>query len=415
MSRFSRAFLCLSIVCIFVAFTTESHAARRRAPRPADAPKHAIILLIDGLHMDSLQKADMPAMKKLADEGALIKRVSLIAPDHPHQGPYARVHTTAIPNVSLLAGNFFIPEGCHLAQDSFYSEGLTAHGVNEYSYQSINKNFCISYMNPNVKDGQLLDWAARAQREDNILFMLLHLQNVGEAGIRCSHRGTGQPWDRNIWGEGSPYIDQLHVTDAAIGKFVDDLKKAGTWDSTLLIISADHGQSIHGFHPAVSPDAWRTLAIVVGPGVKKGFTVEQADQIDLVPTMCSIMGVPAPNAGPGCGLVLNEIKTGATDTPTRKTSWSEIYNEQLREFMHVQAQLAELALKDETEWWGSYEGLETGFYQIHQILDWNEQKTVEQFLDRNRQLLDRAKTRLANPAYHEWDGPPPKPRAQVGQ
>lgn len=386
----------ISIICLFV--VTNAYAANRRASSPPPgAPERVILLLIDGLHADAMKKAAMPALEKLAAEGTSIKRVSLIAPDHPHQGPYARVHTTAIPNVSLLAGNFFIPVGCRFAQDSFFRDGLTAHGVNEYSYQSINKSFAISYLNPEIKDGQLLDWAAKTQRDHNINFMLLHLQNVGEAGMRCAHRGEGD-WDRNIYGKGSPYIAQLTVTDAAIGKFVEDLKEAGTWEKTLLIISSDHGEDLKGSHPAISADAWRTFAIITGPGIKKGFSLEQCDQIDLVPTMCAIMGVEPPNPGEGCGLVLNEIKAGQPDTPTRKDSWAETYNEQQREYLRLLARASEKALEDAQGWWGTVASMQNSFYTIQQILSWNEQKTVEQFLAHNRRVLDGAKQRLD----HGW-------------
>ncbi len=406
-------FRSLIVLLLCAAVTAGAHAANRAsaAPRPG-APERAIILLIDGLHADALERGHMPNLEKLAAGGALIRRVSLIAPDHPHQGPYARVHTTAIPNVSLLAGNFFIPVGCRLAQDSFYDpmRSLTAHGVNEYSYQSINRNFCISNMDPGLKDGELLDWAARTQREKNIRFMLLHLQNVGEAGMRCAHRGEAG-WNRNIWGEGSPYLAQLTVTDAAVGKFVADLKAAGTWDKTLLIVSADHGQAPQGSHPAISPDAWRTLAIVTGPGIKKGFTAPQCDQIDLVPTLCAVMGVEPPNPGQGCGLVLNEIRTGRPDTPTRLESWSETYNEQERQYLDLLARAAALALKDPAAGWGTLTSLQNGFYTIQQVLVWNEQKTVKQFLENNRRALEGARRRLENPdAPDRRSGPPPQGR-----
>jgi hypothetical protein len=38
-------------------------------------------------------------------------------------------------------------------------------------------------------------------------------------------------------------------------------------------------------------------------------------------------------------------------------------------------------------------------------------RSASKFLGRNRQILDRAKARLANPDEDRNDGPPPKPRA----
>ncbi|MEN6627263.1 MAG: sulfatase-like hydrolase/transferase [Candidatus Sumerlaeia bacterium] len=366
--------------------------------------ERSILLIIDGLHQDAPQKADMPVFNRLAKEGTLVKSLALIAPEHPHQGQYAKFQTCAIPNVMLLAGSFFIPPDVRYMQHLFFPKYLTAHGVNEMSYQSIDRNMCLSNLNPNISDEQMLEWAADTQKKNDVKFMLLHLQNVGEAGIRCSHRGQGQPWDKNIFGEGSPYLAQLAKTDAAVGRFIDDLKAMGKWDGTLLVISADHGQAIGGFHPALSADAQHTAAVFVGPGVKQGGVVAHADQIDLVPTMCALMGVDAPNPGPGCGLVLEEVKAGAPDTPTRKDSPCETYNRQFRDYLEVQARLNEKALKDPT-YSSAVAALEMNFMTIQQVLDWNQAKTVEDFLARNQRAIDQARARIKDPRAG-WGAPP---------
>lgn len=398
-----RRFLFMPRLLVLFASILMLIAAPAFAADQAAAPKRAILLVIDGLHEDAAQKADMPVYNKLAAEGTLVKRVILIAPEHPHMGAYAKVQTCAIPNVTLLAGSIFIPPGVRYMQHCF-PRALTAHGANESSYQSINTNMSICNLNRGLSDEQLLDWAADAQKNNDIRFMRLHLQSVGRAGIQSVRRGAGTPWDKNIFGEGSPYLAQLNKTDAAIGKFVDDLKAAGKWDDMLLVITADHGQAIGGHHPALSPDAQRTAAVFVGAGVKKGGVVELADHIDLVPTMCSMMGVDAPNPGPGCGVVLEEVKAGSADTPTRKETPCGIYNRQFRDYIEVQAKLNELALKD-PGYSGAVASLEMSFLTIQQVLDWNQEKTVEKFLERNQRAIDQARERIKDPEAG-WGVPP---------
>lgn len=390
--------LFVSLLCLFI--MTHAHAANPDASAPpAGTPKRAILMVIDGLAVEALQKAKMPNLSKLAAEGSWIKNVHVLVPDQPtRQGAYARLHESTIPNVSLLAGNFFIPAESKFVQEKFYnpSKWATVNGVDEYSYQSLDRLFNISLQDFLIKDAQLLDWAAKTLRENPVKFALLHLQNLGGTGWACSRRGDN-PWNRNIYGEGSPYVKGLEVVDAAVGKFVEDLKAAGQWDDTLLVITADHGQSVKGGHPAISLDACRTLAIVTGPGIKKDFKVELADLIDLVPTICSIMGVEPPNPGEGCGLVLNEIKVGQPDTPTRTKSWTETYNRQHRDFIQLMAQASQLAIEDEQSWWGLVVNLRDGFYSINNILSWNDMKTVDQFLAQNQKALDNARDRIKNP------------------
>ncbi len=387
----------VSMLCLFI--MTHAHAANPEASAPtAGTPKRAILMVIDGLAVDTLQKASVPNLKKLAAEGSVIQNVHVLVPDQPTKGSYARLHESTIPNVSLLVGNFFIKPDSKFVQQQFYDwrKWVTVNGVDEYSYQSLDRFFNISLQNYLVNDVQLLAWGAKTLRENNVRFMLLHLQQLGGSGWRCARPGN-EPWSRNIWGEGSPYIQHLGVVDEALGKFVEELKAAGQWDDTLLIVTADHGQALKGGHPAIALDSCVTTAIVTGPGVKKGFTTNLADQIDLAPTICSILGVEPPNPGEGCGLVINEIKVGQPDTPSRTKSWTDTYNRQHREYIELSAKAAELALQDEQTWWGLVVNLRDGFYSINDIMSWSDQKTVDGFLAHNQQVLDRAKDRIKNP------------------
>lgn len=389
--------LFVSILCLFI--MAHAHAATPDASATTPgAPKRAIIMVIDGLAVESLQKASAPNLNKLAAEGSLIKTVHVMAPDHTTLGEFGRMHAATIPNISLMMGTFFMTADSKFVQEQFYDvrKWVTVNGVDEYSYQSIDRSFNISLQNYLINDGQLLEWAVRTMKENPVRFMRLHLQNLGSAGWRSARPGN-EPWSRDIYGEGSPYIKQLKVVDTAVGKFVEDLKAAGQWDDTLLVITADHGQSVKGGHPAIALDACVTLGIVTGPGVKKGFSVAMADQIDLVPTICSIMGVEPPNPGEGCGLVLNEIKVGQPDTPSRTKSWIDTFNRQHRDYIQVTAQASQLALEDPQSWWSLVWNLREHFYSIPRLASWNELKTVDKFLEHNQKVLDNARDRIKNP------------------
>jgi len=389
--------LIVSMLCLFLAANTTA-ADPAASTATAGTPKRAIIMVIDGLAVDALQKAPTPNLNKLAAEGSVIKNVHVLVPDHTTLGEFGRMHAATIPNISLMMGTFLISADSKFVQEQFYDarKWATVNGVNEYSYQSIDRSFNISLQNYLINDGELLEWAVRTMKENPVRFMRLHLQDLGSSGWRCSRPGN-EPWNQNIYGEGSPYVKQLGVVDEAVGKFVENVKAAGQWDDTLLIITADHGQSVKGGHPAIALDSCVTTAIVVGPGVKKGFSVATADQVDLVPTLCSIMGVEPPNPGEGCGLVLNEIKVGQPDTPSRAKSWIDTFNRQHRDYIQVTAQASLLALEDPQSWWSLVWDLREQFYSIPRLATWNELKTVDNFLAHNQKVLDGAWERLKNP------------------
>ena len=89
------------------------------------------------------------------------------------------------------------------------------------------------------------------------------------------------------------------------------LRDAGTLDSTLVIVTSDHGESlgehgedVHGYF--VYEATLRVPLIFRGPGVKPGTRIDAlARTIDLYPTILEITGRPRtlPRAGawqPGC-------------------------------------------------------------------------------------------------------------------
>ena len=62
-------------------------------------------------------------------------------------------------------------------------------------------------------------------------------QKLIEKGV-----GTGGYLD-NIGTPGAPLLDEIAFVDQAIGQFVAELKKTGNYESTLIVITAKHGQS----------------------------------------------------------------------------------------------------------------------------------------------------------------------------
>ncbi len=113
------------------------------------------------------------------------------------------------------------------------------------------------------------------------------------------------------------YFGEIAAWDAGIGVLLDELKKTGEWDNTLIIISGDHGApgfphgkcNLYGFGTGVS------LAIS-GPGVQGGRVVDDFVNLpDLAPTILEAAGVALPDVMTARSLwpVLKSDRSGLVD------------------------------------------------------------------------------------------------------
>jgi hypothetical protein len=103
-------------------------------------------------------------------------------------------------------------------------------------------------------------------------------------------------------GDYSPlYYNELLYMDWVLASIVGQLEESGLLEKTIVIITNDHGEMLgeqggpigHGFQ--LSPELVNTPLIIMDPR-KKGYHLNQAigSQIDLLPTMLDLIGIPIP-------------------------------------------------------------------------------------------------------------------------
>ncbi|MHC5085000.1 MAG: sulfatase-like hydrolase/transferase [Planctomycetota bacterium] len=96
------------------------------------------------------------------------------------------------------------------------------------------------------------------------------------------------------------YAEELAYTDHCIGQVINKLKSLDLYDSTLLIITGDHGEAFgereemgHGYY--IYQESIHVPLIVKLPGQQTAKTVSGAvGLIDITPTVCSLLGIEAP-------------------------------------------------------------------------------------------------------------------------
>jgi arylsulfatase A-like enzyme len=105
------------------------------------------------------------------------------------------------------------------------------------------------------------------------------------------------------------YAEAIAFFDHHLGEFFAWLKGDDLFDPTLVVVSADHGESFsHGYGghggPMLHDDLIRIPLLVKEPGQTVGRRVNVlSEQIDLMPTLLDLAGQPAQGATEGRSLV----------------------------------------------------------------------------------------------------------------
>jgi len=104
------------------------------------------------------------------------------------------------------------------------------------------------------------------------------------------------------------YAGEVAYTDAQVGRLIGWLSEAGLLDRTLVVLLADHGESLgeHGeyTHGVFLYDSTVLIPMIIaGPGIPSGRAVpQQVRSIDVEPTIADLLSLPAGDKAQGVSL-----------------------------------------------------------------------------------------------------------------
>ncbi len=105
-----------------------------------------------------------------------------------------------------------------------------------------------------------------------------------------------------------PYDGEVAYVDSALGKLFDHMEENSLYDSTLIIFTGDHGESLgqhgektHGYFAYNS--STRIPLIIVLPEAIPSHVEQYVSHIDIFPTVCDVLGIEKPTYLQGTSLL----------------------------------------------------------------------------------------------------------------
>jgi len=311
---------------------------------------NVVLITLDTLRADFVGaynqgKADTPAIDAVAAEGVLFERciaqTPLTLPSHTSllSGTYP-LHHQIRDN-----GGFLVPQELEMISESLQKQGFeTSAFIASYVLHSrwgFNQGFdtysddfdlsqyeSISLGNVQKSAEVVLNNATnwfKLRQADNVrktkpFFTWIHLYDP--------HTPYDPPSPYKEKYPRNPYRGEVEYMDHQLELFFDFLKKEGLYQRCLIILTADHGESLgqhgertHGFF-IYQPTVWVPL-IIRAP---RPFPVKKVrnivELIDIAPTIMDALGFPLPEAYQGQSML--GLMKGDKER-TKNTAYSETY------------------------------------------------------------------------------------------
>ncbi len=293
---------------------TDAEARRRLAGRhPAPGSRNVVVVTLDTLRADRLgcygfRGVETPNIDAVAAEGVLFEQATATAP--MTLPSHASIFTGLIPPHHGVRdnGGFFLEAskvtlGERMKQAGYATGAFVGawvldsrwgldQGFDTYSdHFDLSKYKVVNLGTVQKKGDEVMDlalpWLESVKQKP--FFAWIHLYDP--------HTPYEPPEPFASRYKGQPYLGEVAYTDQVIGRLVSWLKDAGVWNNTVLVLMADHGESLgeHGekTHTFFVYDAVVHVPLIVRtPWGDRGRNRSQVATVDLMPTVLDLAGLP---------------------------------------------------------------------------------------------------------------------------
>lgn len=269
--------------------------------------KHVVMIGLDGWGAYSVEKADMPNVKKLMANGSYTLKKRSVLPS-----------SSAVNWASMYMGAG--PELHGYTDWGSQTPDLPSRVVDEDGIFPTVFGL-LHRAAPKAEIGCLYEWGGIRYVVDTLA--LNYEKHVTEASkepqatvrYAVDYIKKAKPtlvnivWDEpdhvgHAEGHDTPaYYAKLAELDGYIGQVIEAVKEAGMLDETIFIVTADHG-GIEKGHGGKTMQEMETAFIISGKGVKKGYNFEESMmQFDVASTIAYMFGLDQPQVWIGRPMV----------------------------------------------------------------------------------------------------------------
>ena len=270
-------------------------AAAAEPLRPVAQIRRVVLISIDGLRPDLLLRAHTPALHRLMDQGAFsmwaqTTAESVTLPSHVSMltGVPPSTHGITWNDDRVLTPPVYParPTLFELARRAGYTTAMVA-GKSKFSTLRKPGTLDWSYV-PRTKvvsDRVVTDAALTLIDSHRPDVLFVHLPGVDTAG------------HAHGWGSGAQ-LAAIATADSCVGTLIAALRSRGLLDSTVIVVTADHGGAGKSHGPN-DPRSRHIPWIAAGPGVRPNFdlTTDAGLTIrteDTFATICWLLAIPVP-------------------------------------------------------------------------------------------------------------------------
>ncbi len=253
-------------------------------PTPEPAIRHVIILSLDGLRPDAIEAAGMTHLIALMETGAYSLSARTIHPSSTLPS-HTSMLTGMCPAGHGVTWNDYLPDrGYARGTDLFdlaHAAGLqTVMVVGKEKLRQISEPASVDiFRYINDRDSVIMD-ELLADFPDHFGLLFIHFPTADMMG--------------HVYGWlSSQQLSVLFRADQALGRLLEALDARGLRQSTLIIVTADHGG--HGTtHGTTLAEDMTIPWIIAGPGVRPGRLTAPIVTMDTAATAAFALGLPLP-------------------------------------------------------------------------------------------------------------------------
>jgi choline-sulfatase len=317
--------------------------ARLASRRPAPRDLNVVVVTLDTLRADRLgcygfRGVETPNIDAVASEGVLFEQATSTAPITLVS--HSSIFTGLIPPHHGVRdnGGFFLEEKTTTLAERLKESGWTTGAfVGAWVLDSkwgLNQGFDVYSDKFDLSKYKVVNLGTVQKKGDEVMDLALAwLEGVKSrkffawVHLYDPHAPYEPPEPFLSRYPGQPYVGEIAYTDHVVGRLVAWLKGAGVWERTLVVLLADHGESLgeHGekAHTFFVYDATQHVPLIVRtPWGDHGRNRSQVSTVDVMPTVLDLVGLPPQPAIDGRSLA-RLVLHPAAGTP--EVAYSETY------------------------------------------------------------------------------------------